>query len=464
MKQNGFAALLLIFVLGMVGMLVASSLVLTGYNESQMARTGASGTSAYYVANSGIEDAIYKIRHITDYGLLTVSYTIPVDHGSAAVTVSPGADAKERLIDAVGTIGPYVSRIRAVVQNTSVIPGFPYAVHAGSGGFEMENNAIVTGDVYAMGDIMGGSSNNNCTGNPSMIQGVATSSGTFTTLPDGSGNGVCTSSDAYGKKFNACFIKGTAFYVQLPVACSNAPPTSDISGTIPSPIAPIPFPISDGQIDDVTKHIKQTYTGNCYVGGPQDTPGCYTKEAVTNIPIVGGVRITGALTISSSNIKFSGPVWVSQDMMFTSNVTIGLTADLTDISQMIVVDDRIIAKANINFIPNTGVSGDKVYLLPISRFDPRSVPGFTGDICRKDNPDTTINSIYVQSNINDVLFYAPHGCLYIKGVGGGTYFGSAIGEKILLGGGTLTYDTALVKAEFGTTRSGGWQIASFNQR
>jgi len=268
--------------------------------------------------------------------------------------------------------------------------------------------------------------------------------------------------DAYAQKFNSCYIKGTAFYVNSPVNCSNNPPKVDISGEIPSPIAPLEFPVSDSQIDEVTKNIKQTYSGvDCYVGGPSDTPDCYTKDA-TNTPILGDIIINGSLIISSS-IKFSGPVWVKRDMIFKSNLTIGLTPDLTEVSQMIVVDGRIIAQANIDFVPNPASAGNKVYLLPISRYDPRKTSGFTGDICDKDNTDTTIDSINVQGNINDILFYAPHGCLYIKGVGGGTYFGSAIAEKILLGGGTLMYDTALMGAVFGTTKSGGWQIQSFKE-
>ena len=459
--RKGFAALLIIFVLGLVSLSIACGLLITGYNESQMARSGSSGTSAFYEANSGVEEALYKINHISNYGVgSSMTFPVVMASGSASVTVS--GTATERTIESVGTSGNHVKKIRSVVNFTSLIPGLSYAVHAGTGGFEIDNNAIVNGDVYSKGDIMGGSSSHNCTGNPSMINGIATSSAAFTVF--NGGNGVCTSSDAYARAFNACFIKGTAYYVNSPVLCSNNPPKIDISTKIPSPVAEVSFPISDKQINDVTTYIKNTFIGgNCFVGGPNDTPGCYTKEPVTNIPILGDIIITGSLTISSSDIKFSGPIWVKGDMIFTSNINIGLTSDLTEVSQMIIVDGRIIAKANIDFSPNTSASGDKVYLLPISRYDPRSQSGFSGDICLKDNVDSTINSIYVQSNINDVLFYAPHGCLYIKGVGGGTYFGSAIAEKILLGGGTLKYDSALIKAVFGTTKSGGWQTVSFSQ-
>lgn len=458
-NQKGQAAILIIFVIGMVSVLIGISLVKTGFGESIMGRNTSASTNAFYAANSGVEEAFYRLGHgSTNPG----SFIVPVGVGSSAqVNISGLGDQKT--IESVGTYKNFVRKIKVVTENTSLKPGFTRAIHAGAGGFEIENNAIVNGDVYANGDIMGGSSNKNCTGNPAMINGIAISSATFTTLPDGSGNGVCVSSDAYAQEFNSCFVKGTAYYVESPVDCSNNPPNVDISGEIPSPVASIPFPINDQQIDDVTKYITQTYPGgDCYVGGPSDTPSCYTKDA-TNTPILGDIIINGSLTISSSSIKFSGPIWVKQDMIFASNVTIRLTPDLTEVSQMIVVDGRIIAKANIDFFPNLAPGGNKVYLLPISRYDPRKTLGFTGDICDKDNTNTTIDSINVQGNINDVLFYAPHGCLYIKGVGGGTYFGSAIAEKILLGGGTLTYDTALVKAVFGLTKSGGWLTVSFKE-
>lgn len=448
MKQKGFAALLIIFILGMVSILVASGLILTGYNESQMARSGASGTSAFYAANSGIEEAIYKLTN--DPSFVTSPYPINLQVGTGNASVSAVIVGNTATIDSTGTVGNFVKKIHAVVQNTSVTPGFPFAVHAGTGGFQIDNNSTVIGNVFSNMNIMTGSANNNCGNNASLITGVATASGVFTNFSNG--KVTCVTGDAYAKKFDNCNIGGRAYYINTPVNCNNNPPKTQITT-----INPITFPISDGQIKQVTDYLKDTGIMDCDVGGKND---CSTL--VNGVPTIGNQIINGSLNISSNRVNFSGPIWVKHtgseagDMTFAQNTTIGLTSNITKLSQIIVIDGHVNVSSNITFNPN-GSAPNKAYLLPVSTYDPRVTNPSISDIC-------TDPSINVQSTVNDILFFVPHGCLKIKGTGNGAYFGSAVAEKIYLGGSILTYDSGLNSAQFGLTQSGGWQISSFSQQ
>lgn len=454
-RLKGQAAILIIFTLGMVAVLIAISQVKLGSLESFRGRVAAASLQAFYAANSGVEDTIQKLK--VD-GTITTN-TLTVDDYDVDVSVTGGDGGYE--IESIASNGVFARRIRVTTQNTSFSPGLSYAVHAGQGGFEIENNAEVNGGVYSKSDISGGSSNSSCGGNPAIIRGIATASGTLTNL-NGTGNGVCVTEDAYATLFDYCYIQGTANYINSPVNCSNSPLTNEITE-----IETVEFPITDVLIQMIADQIVATpYNGDCYVGGPNDTPDCY--DISSGIPTIGNAIILGNLEISTSQVNFSGPVWVKHvddsdlddDFQINSNTTIGLTSDLTEVSQMLIVDGKIKIRSNLTFVPNTSSTpGKKIYLLPISRYPLDTI----SDVCVQDNIDTTVNSIYIQSNVNDVIFFAPHGCLFIKGVGGGLYFGSAIGEKVFLGGGTLTYDSELFDAVFGSTSEGGWKIMSFEE-
>lgn len=443
-KQKGFAALLTIFILGMVSILVASGLVLTGYNESQMARSGASGVSAYYVANSGVEEAMYKLGFDSSYS----GGSVNVDHGTVQVTVSSSGDPKERTIDSVGTLGSYVSRIRAVVKYTSLIPGIDYAVWGGDGGVEMDNNTTIVGGVYSNAFIKGATSqkfksDDSCSGT-AFINGTATASAEITHL-DGDGNGVCIQNDVYAQTLDRCHINGVPNAVNPLSADCDSP-----HALVPIPTPPPPIPLPDMNIEFLKNTVqKNTYIGDCIIGS---TVGCYSM--VSGVATIGDIYITGNLIKpNATNLNFSGPVYVEGNIDFGSNSTVGLDASIDKgVSQITVAKGKIISAANISYATRTVFGHPKMFLIFISDRDPPA-----GPLC--DDP-----SIELHSNSNSVLFYATQGCVYLTTTSSTAYTGAILGKKIkLINNTTLVYDPTLREAVFGITKGGGWQIASFRQ-
>ncbi len=452
-KQQGFAALLIIFILGMVSILLASGLILTGYNESQMARTGASGVSAYYVADSGVEDAIYKLNAMPAFASSSnVAYTLPVGAGHTSVTVSPvSGNSKQRTVDSVGTMGTFVTRIHALVQNTSLTPGFLYAIQAGVNGIEIRNNSTIkatTGDgnVYSNGYIAGAKNDNQagaCKNSATAILGSAYAVTSFDKTEGNNDSGVCVLKDAYASAFNYCFVGGSRSLA----ATANCPGGTVFSPAVP---APTPIPLPDMDVAGLKTYLTNrgtTYSGDCTVNGTPSSCG-----GVTNT--IGNMIITGNLTVpQNTTVTFTNPVWVKGTITFNQNVVIGLTGTVGKI----IVTDQPMTVANNNTFTSVG----NAHLLFLSTYtsypspSPTPTPGVTSPFC--DTP-----AISIKSNTSNVLFYAPYGCVSVSN--NAQFNGALLGEKIVISNtSTIAYNPDLATAVFTTSAHGGWQIASFRQ-
>jgi len=464
-SKQGFAAILIIFILGMVSIAVASGLILTGYNESQMARSGASGTSAYYVANSGVEDAIYKLNTLSGYAASsTVTYALPVATGNASVTVKPVAgNTKQRTIDSIGTMGPYASRLHALVENTSVKPGFEFAIQGGTNGVEI-NNSKIDGDVFSNGYIRGNQAaikNGACKDTGTGLAWITGSASAVDTIGkiDTNDTGPCIMQDAIAAHLTECYVFGTRTSpntVSTNCGGSVSPPVDS-----PAP-TPAPMPLSDSDIQSIKSYLKNKGTtfsddadltdiDDCIIDGTSHAKNC---GGITNT--IGNIIITGNLVVNSNNIlSISGPVWVKGSITFNSHVSVSITATT---GQIVITDQSLTSSSNTAFDHN-----GNAYLLFISTYPvnpsttptPTPIPGPSSAFC--DTPAITISS-----NTENVLFFAPSGCALINS--NAKFKGSLVAEKVkITNNSEVTYDPNLVNAVFSTSQTGGWQIASFSQ-
>lgn len=443
MKNEGFAALLVVFVLGLASIFVASGLIVTGYNESVMSRTAGFGDKAFYEANSGMEDAIYKLNA----GISgPTGFTTTMASGSAAVTIS--GTGKERQVTSVGTAGSYVSTVQATLENTSVKPGFLYALQANNNGIEIDHNTDIrslTGDatVFSNGYIAGDNNatqGGTCKGSASAVFGNAYTVGAMEKTTGGSG--LCVSKDAIASAYNYCYVFGK----RRTAASGNCPGGSVVADPVPTPV-----PLPDMNIPGLKSFLTNqgtTYSGNCVVNG---TSACSGGAAKT----IGNVIITGTLTIpSNTTMTVTGPVWVQGAIIINSNVMINLTGPA---GKIVVTDSTITVDSNVSSA-NVGVA----YLLLISTYtvypapSPTPTPGVTSPFC-------STPAITLSQNTSNILFFAPNGCISIES--NATFVGSVVAEKIIVDSNShVTYDPNLVNAVFNTTTAGGWQILRFSRK
>ena len=445
-KDSGSAAILIILVLGLVSVLIGISLTKTGYGASLMGRNTAASSDAFYAANSGVEDAFYKVKNVVGYGVSSPeTYELTIGEGTAKVTVS-GTESK-RTIKSVGKSGRYVRRIEAEIQDTTLRPGFEYAIHSGVGGVELRNTTVVTGrddsdgNVFSNSYIKGAKSDHNpdgtCKNAASAVEGFVWAVTDIDKIAPND-SGVCVTKDAHAENFKYCYINGIPYGPNTPSAdCTSGQPWQN------EPV-PDPVPLPDMGVDDIKDHLIRDgdyWSGDCIAdasGGPQD--------CTEGTGIIGNLIIDGDLIKpSNENINVSGPIWVKRGINFESNGIVGLTPDITEVSQIVVADEPIIIDSNVTF----GSNGT-AFLFFIATY----VPG-SGEIC--DDP-----SISLSSNTESVLFYANQGCITVTA--NSSFHGAILGEKILVDNNSqVEYDPALAEALFGITKEGGWQTLSFKE-
>lgn len=376
-EQAGQAAILIVFVIGMVSVLIGISLLKTGTNESFMGRATSASSNAFYAANSGVEEAFYRLgRGLTNPG----TFTIAVGVGSSAhVSISGLGDQKT--IEAIGTYKNFVRKIKTEVEKTSVASPFRYAIQAGDGGLEFTKKADITGDIYSNGDI-------------TAIKNVSVGGSVF----------------AYGS-------------VSSLVTASS----------ITSPAPKITPPVFNFTV--MQNYLKKFPT----IPGPYSPTGS-----------LGNVTINGDLNINS-DILFTGPVWVTGNLNIKANIILDPSIISGGVSQIIVAEKIISIKPGSDITSTGGV-----FLLIVSIYSPL-LPLI--NLCN--DP-----AIIINSNIENILYFAPNGCLDVDApTAAGGFTGSAIGKKIIfkqLQDG-LQFDTDLLSAEFGLTKKGGWQTISFKE-
>jgi len=448
-NEQGVAALLTIFVLGLLALLMGVSLVKTGYASSIRGRAQAATLAATYIAESGVEEALMKVQKNGAGYPSEYSFTLVVGSGQVEVKIN-GTDENQRIIESVGIYKNHVRRLKVEVQNTSVMPGFINAIHAGNGGVELDGNTEVRGkdgvpgNVYSKSYIKGKSKENTATGcknSASAIYGSAWAVGEIDSLSPGSG--VCITEDASATQLNSCYVHGSQFSPNSPLSCGGG-----ISSYVDSiPIKDLPD-LGVDKLKDYLTSKGNVLTGNCRITGSGDAGDCLGGTAS-----LGDIKIEGDLVIDPDpgvTVFLTGPLWVTGNLVINSNSRI--SPQSTYLSQLTVVDGKITSSSNVTYNKNVDA-----FLLFISTYlsgANSTDPAFCA------NP-----AVSLSSNNESVLFYATVGCVEVNtGTAVGGFKGALLGEAIRVKNNTvIEYDPDLQTTIFGLSSTGGWQTLSFEE-
>ncbi len=463
--HSGQAAILIIFVIGMVSLLIGMSLSKTGFAESMMGRSVANSTGAFYVANSGIEEAFYKIQN-SDFGYpAPAGFELDVGGGKAKVNVHGTSD--ERVIESVGKYGNMIRKIKVNTFNASTRPGFLYAIQAGVGGVELENTtevtgwdktteSVVPGDIYSNSFVRGVNNGKDldCS-KPAAVTRIGGSVWAVDSIGKlgSSGDGPCIDGNAYAGSIKECRILGSA-YSDTPISSLDCPyllpcdPSTDIYCRTPAykDLPDMGLNTMKDYLQDEKNPDRRIVDGDCNIGGTDDC----TEVRVDGKKTLGNVLITGNLT-SKEDFYVSGPIWVKGDINLDSNQTVHLVPEITTISQIILADGKIRSSSNITFTS----SGRAFWLLVSDHENPDA------DVCG----DEDEAAIRLSANVYSILFYATRGCVLIENpTASNEFYGAILGKGIKLKNNSkVVYDPDLQNAEFALTNESGWQISSFTE-
>lgn len=489
-NSKGQAAILMIFFIGMIGLLIGMTLTKTGFNESMMGRGTAGSTKAFYIANSGIEDALYKVQKAEEEGVVNIdSYDLILDEdGKASVTISPRVsnyndedkiETIEREITSVGTFGNYVRKIHVSVHYDIYKPDFARIIQAADAGIEIDGNVTISGrykdgtpaDVsiysndFVRGENNGVKSAETCeTGASSWVDGYVFAVGNIEKL--GHGDGPCITKGAYAKNLLNCRVYGEYYYSEnMDANCELGPDAKPCDpDNDPNDICHMP---EERELPEINEDLiieqigDNIYNHDCTIGDPDDegSIGCYTLNADGSYTI-GNIIIDGELdTVSSSNILISGPVYVTGSIEFASKNNIDIHPDMVDKSSLIMIaKERVLANSNTHF----SSVGD-TFLLLVSLYENEIKNEGTEDeyICEG---DAKVDAVTIDSNVQGILFYAAEGCAYLRPSAGEEYHGAILAQGVKIGNNVkLVYDPDLESAEFILSGEAGWEISSFTE-
>jgi len=148
--QKGFAAILSAMIVMSIILIVIAGLSLTTIIEQKISKNIVQSAQAYYSAESGIEDSLYRLIKNKDY---SSSNNLAVEGGNAAVTIIDEGNNKKIL--ARGSVNSRWRSLQIKLDVGAQGASFYYGVQVGEGGLSMNNNSKVIGSIYSDGSIQG---------------------------------------------------------------------------------------------------------------------------------------------------------------------------------------------------------------------------------------------------------------------------------------------------------------------
>ncbi len=445
-NQSGAAMLIAIVFFLFISLAIISGLVSPSIREVANASTNLNSKKSYFLAESGTEDAIYRIKKSMT---ISESETITLNSNSVITTIItlPG-NTKE--VSSLGNVFGYQRKTKATLS-TDIGVSFNYGVHAGEGGLQMDNNTRVIGNVYANGDIVGTSGGATIT--ETAI--VAGATGKIDAVSvNGDANAHFLEDITVGRNsFSASLLRGTvagnAVSDSISSCTINGNATYDTqtsctilgSQTTPNPTnyvdpSPVPFPISDAQITAWEQEA---------IAGGTISSQTYNSGSQT----LGPKKINGNLTLNNTaELIMTGTIWVTGKVYFNNSSKVRLSPSYGNTSGVLLAGVKGSTSAgeielnNSSFASGSGQPGS--YLMFLSQ------------------RVGTSDAIDLENNITAGIAYAPYGTIEITNNNAGVK--EATGWRVhLQNNSTITYESGLPDVNFTGGPSGAWSVQGWGE-
>ncbi len=336
MYRKAYALATVLVLLGVSLFGVGAVVAISGL-ETKIARSQLEGTTAYYAADAGITDAIWRLNNDTAYKNALLAGTLNVTYSATnapqtgqgfivtMVTSSQGAGYADVTVDATSDNGTFVARRKvaaSVFGGVATSPIGEKAVMAG-GSLSISNGAssvnVTNGDIFARGNISISQATVNTASNWIRTAGTYSAHSASVTTA-----GIAASN--YPPAPAADSVPGVDFpYYQ---ANNNASYTAtqfmDLIDTNPNLVLPGPVTYVQG---NVSLRNNNASGSNLTINGLLVVNGSFTiQNSVKNISMTvtdpgdgrSGILINGGGSFSSGNISVSGVIYASGSLSFTS--------------------------------------------------------------------------------------------------------------------------------------------------
>ncbi len=400
--NKGFAAifaviLVLVFILGILSVFLIRQ-------EKGFLNNIHASFQAYYLAESGIEDALLRIKN--DPSLSGFSYFFEVDNGDVEVNISENIGGVLTIISK-GRYRENIQRVKVRYRISSENISFHYGAQAGEEGIVMRNNSTIIGNVFSNGNISGGSG-------VEITDSVIVSGDKIEQVQVG---GSLKTHNCYNSQ-----IQGD-LYLSGESDCQIQGDTEEIEG-----VEPIPFPISEETIEKWKKETEvETISGDYYV---------------EEIEYLGPVKIEGDLHLEvGSSLRLQGTVLVSGDLTIRNNAVLELDEDYYhDSSGVIIVEGKTVVRPGA-ILRGSGQEGSYLMVLSLN--------------------NSLEEAVRIDNTSDAGIFYVPYGAVLLNQR---VKVREATAYKIILQENSeIEYEIGLQNIFFSSGAGGSWEILSWEK-
>lgn len=148
-KQGGYIVLLNTLIFVAISTFVVYALAAPLISSNRAATAIVHSKRAFIVANSAAEETLYKMKA----GMTVPSFST-LTLGDVSADVSVSTDFGGRTVQITG-IDADVERELQISVSESVGVSFNYGLQTGLGGFDLYGGALVNGNIYSNGDVLG---------------------------------------------------------------------------------------------------------------------------------------------------------------------------------------------------------------------------------------------------------------------------------------------------------------------
>jgi hypothetical protein len=439
-NQKGFAVYLaaILLLTALIG--IGVSLTFLTLGEYRVSGGIVKSSQAYFAAESGIEDGIYRIKKSLN---IPSSYSIAVGQASVDVSVD-SSDPSRWVVTANGKKAANYRKVEARLMVAGSEFDFSFGGQAGDMGILMGNGSRIEtaagpgASLYSNGSIEGGNGAT-ITGDVFVAAGV---------LKD-----VIIYGDAHANTIDDSYVCGDAYYQTIDTTSLNFLNNPTKQGC-PEPLTPgtaFPqsaapplksLPISAAQINQ--------WKQEAAAGGIR-----YGDLVISTSTSYGPKKIQGNLIMNSNNkiLTVNGTIYVTGYIDISNGSTIRCSPSFGSLS-CIVISDKWIHTQNNGVFQGSGQSGSYILILTTSLCNGGLWPSWP--TCTYHNA-----AIDLVNNAAGAIFYANDGLIYLHP---GIEASQITAKKInLQENATIRYEQGVGGAHFSSAPVGGWEVESWKE-
>lgn len=418
-QKRGQAAMTAVLFLLFVLLSVLGAVSNFALKEARGAELGFRSRTAFFVAEAGIEDAVYRLKRRKN---VASSFSIFLNGSSSTTTVSDILGEKE-----VKSTGEFLKSFRSLRSRLLSGEGaeFFYGVQVGAGGLSMDNNAIVNGNIYSNGPIDGE--------NGTKILGNAVALGKIEDMTIGDS----TSGVARAPSFDDTIVHGSLCPNQYCIVENPAPEN---------------FPISGEQITSFKSDASSggTISGNC---GDSGSSLCKINDNDTLF--LGPKKIAGNLVLTKKQtLVLTGTLYFTGyiDVDSSGGATIKCDTSFGSQSCVLLTDSWIHIKNNSSF---AGSGSSSSYIMVLTTLSDCNGSGSPSG-CTHHNA-----GIDLHNNATGAIFYASSSMAHLHN---GVNVTQLVANKLELENNAIVnYESGLSNVNFSSGPSGGWTITEWKE-